>query len=191
MKWDGEVSCTFFRSHINMPLIGLPGSFYLYGKGEDISLPIDTREGKLIRGLWLIVRVGPGRAIYRVYGMACGCPERSTITVKGRTYALAGLPIGYRTGQTYKRVGMQGREDGQWLAWIFNGPHTKEVWTRKYARLVTKISSLMSKVTHLYRLHQIMVCHSLFRVWSCERYRKGAPWSSRHTVKAGGHRSSE
>ena len=55
-----------------------------------------------------------------------------------------------------KRVGMQGRGEGSdWLG-SYAGPHTKEVWTGKYARLATRISSLMGKVTHLCRVYQIV-----------------------------------
>ena len=55
-----------------------------------------------------------------------------------------------------KRVGMQGRGEGSdWLG-SYTGPHTKEVWTGKYARLATRISSLMGKVTHLCRVYQIV-----------------------------------
>ena len=74
-----------------------------------------------------------------------------------------------------KRVGMQGRGEGSdWLG-SYTGPHTKEVWTGRYARLATRISSLMGKVTHLCRVYQIVACHSLFREGNYERGRKGTP----------------
>ena len=55
-----------------------------------------------------------------------------------------------------KRVGLQGREEGgDWLG-PYTWPHTKEVWTRNASRLVSRISSLMGKVTHLCRVYQIV-----------------------------------
>ena len=55
-----------------------------------------------------------------------------------------------------KRVGMQGRGEGSdWLG-SYTWPHTKEVWTRNASRLVSMISSLMGKVTHLCRVYQIV-----------------------------------
>ena len=55
-----------------------------------------------------------------------------------------------------KRVGLQGRGEGSdWLG-SYTWPHTKEVWTGKYTRLVSRISSLMGKVTHLCRVYQIV-----------------------------------
>ena len=55
-----------------------------------------------------------------------------------------------------KRVGLQGRGEGSdWLG-SYTWPHTKEVWTRNASRLVSRISSLMGKVTHLCRVYQIV-----------------------------------
>jgi hypothetical protein len=72
-----------------------------------------------------------------------------------------------------KRVGMQGRGEGSdWLG-SYTGPHTKEVCTGRYARLATRISSLMEKITHLCRVYQIVACHSLFWEGNYERDRKG------------------
>ena len=42
-------------------------------------------------------------------------------------------------------------EDSDWLG-SYTGPHTKEVWTGMYARLVTRIRSLMGKAAHLCRV---------------------------------------
>jgi hypothetical protein len=58
--------------------------------------------------------------------------------------------------QTYKRVGLRGRGEGSdWLG-SYTWPHTKEVWTGKYTWLVSRISSLMGKVTHFCRGYQIV-----------------------------------
>ena len=48
-----------------------------------------------------------------------------------------------------------------WLG-SYTGPHTKKVWTRMRARLVTRIRSLMGKAAHLCRVKDV-ACHSLFR----------------------------
>ena len=42
-------------------------------------------------------------------------------------------------------------------------PTPKEVWTGKYARLVTRIRSLMGKAAHLCREYKDVACHSVFR----------------------------
>ena len=74
-----------------------------------------------------------------------------------------------------KRVGMEDRGEGSdWLG-SYTWPHTKEVWTRNASQLVSRISSLMGKVTHLYRVYQIVACISLFWEGNYERGRKGTP----------------
>ena len=52
--------------------------------------------------------------------------------------------------------GMQGRGEGSDCLGSYTGPHTKEVWTGRYARLASRISSLMGKVMHLCRVYQIV-----------------------------------
>ena len=42
-------------------------------------------------------------------------------------------------------------EGSDWLG-SYTGPHTMEVWTGTYARLVTRIRSLMGKAAHLCRV---------------------------------------
>jgi hypothetical protein len=49
------------------------------------------------------------------------------------------LHMWYRGGWTYKWVGLRVAEkNGDWLG-SSTGPHTKEVWTGKYARLCNKV----------------------------------------------------
>ena len=52
-------------------------------------------------------------------------------------------------------------KSSDWLG-SYTGPHTKEVWTGKYARLATRMRSLMGKAAHLCRVKDV-ACHSLFR----------------------------
>ena len=73
--------------------------------------------------------------------------------ISGDVYCWYGLTKGWVCGVAEK--------DSDWLG-SYTGPHTTEVWTGKYARLATRIRSLMGKAAHLCRVKDV-ACHSLFR----------------------------
>ena len=139
---SGEVSCTFFLSHTDgLTSKGLSGSVYLYGKGEDVrSGPVYQKDIGEDTLAWLSM-------------MDCrGCLERSILWYRGGLWVRNGLP--YDKGEDRPTKGWVcgvTEKGSDWLG-SYTGPHTKEVWTGKYARLVTWIRSLMGKAVHLCRV---------------------------------------
>jgi hypothetical protein len=104
---SGEVSCTFFLSHTDgwLDLAGV-----LLGTSElgDMHLPIWWDEWSY--HLWWIV--GDRRGLPRAELPLCRRPS---------------WVHEYR-GRNYKRVGVRGRGEGQWLAWVlYWAPHQGSV----------------------------------------------------------------
>ena len=75
--------------------------------------------------------------------MDCMIHARVKPYVSGDVYCWYGLTKGW----VFKVV----EKGSDWLG-SYAAPHTMEVWTGKYARLVTRIRSLMGKAAHLCRV---------------------------------------